>query len=304
VNNCRNCGRRELQDLGPIGRVNPFFLKRALGMEIRSPRTPNALKQKIRDLVQVSISVFSRITAQFAFVEMQLCRVCSFIQTAAPFYDDQISRLYLDYRSPSYNQERIRYESEYASIATSVGYDPVEIQTRRKALTKFLQKHLQSCDMRSVLDYGGSDGRFIPDIAGSKFVYEISSTKPIPGVTRVKSESELGTYSIVLLAHVTEHVPNPLKLVQELKAYIEPGGYLYIETPQEISDQQRRDLQNGNARFDIPIHEHINFYCLPAVSCLLEAAGFALVATESAPVDLGWIRGVHLRALGRKGSAI
>jgi hypothetical protein len=304
VNNCRNCGRGELQDLGPIGRVNPFFLKRALGMEIRSPKTPNALKQRIRDLVQVSLSVFSRITAQFAFVEMQLCSICSFIQTAAPFHDDQISRLYLDYRSPSYNQERINYESEYASIAASVGYDPVEIQTRTNALTKFLQKHLQSSDMRSVLDYGGSDGRFIPDIAGSKFVYEISSTKPIPGVTRVTSESELGTYSIVLLAHVTEHVPNPLKLVEELKAYIEPGGYLYIETPQEISDQQRTDLQNGNARFDIPIHEHINFYCLPAVSCLLEAAGFGLVATESAPVDLGWIRGVHLRALGRNGSAV
>ena len=284
--------------------MNPFFLKRAIGMEIRSPRTPNALKQKIRDLVQVPISLFSRITAQFAFVDMQLCRSCSFIQTAIPFYDDQISRLYLDYRSPSYHQQRTKYEAEYASIAASVGYDPVEIRTRTNALMRFLHKHLQTSDIRTVLDYGGSDGRFIPDIPGCKFVYEISSVEPIPGVTRIKSESELGTYSIVLLAHVTEHVPHPLKLVQKLRAYVEPRGYLYIETPQEISDQQRTDLQNGVAEFDIPIHEHINFYCLSAVAALLEAGGFDLVASEIAPVDLGWAKGVHLRALGRKPPAV
>ena len=300
MNNCRNCGKGELQDLGPIGRVNPFFLKRAIGMEIRSPRTPNALKQKIRDLVQVPISSFSRITAQFAFVDMQLCSSCSFIQTAIPFYDEQISRLYIDYRSPSYHQQRIQYEPEYASIAASVGYDPVEIRTRTNALTEFLGKHLGTSDIRTVLDYGGSDGRFIPNIPGSKFVYEISSVDTIPGVTRIKSESDLGAYSIVLLAHVTEHVPHPMNLVQKLKAYVEPGGYLYIETPQEISDQERTALQGGDARFDVPIHEHINFYCLAAVSALLESTGFDLVASELAPVDLGWAKGVHLRALGRK----
>ena len=303
MNNCRNCGIGEPQDLGPIGRVNPFFLKRAIGMEIRSPRTPTKLKQKIRDLAQLPISLFSRITAQFVFVDMQLCRNCSFIQTAIPFYDDQISRLYVDYRSPSYHQQRVRYEPEYAAIAEAVGYDPVEIRTRTHASTKFLQKHLQASEIQTVLDYGGSDGRFIPNIPGRKFVYEISSIDPMPGVTRIKRESELGSYSVVLLAHVTEHVPHPLKLVQKLKSYVEPGGYLYIETPQEILDPERTELQRGTARFDIPIHEHINFYSLPAVSALLGAGGFDVIATETATVDLGWAKGVHLRAVGRRPAA-
>lgn len=301
---CRNCNSSRLQDLGSIGKVNPFFLKRALGMEIRSPRTPNALKQKIRELVHIPISLLSRITAQFAFVDMQLCRDCSFIQTTIPFHDDEISRLYVDYRSPSYHQERVQYEPEYASIAAAVGYDPVEIRTRTTALTTFLQKHLQASDTRTILDYGGSDGRFIPNIPGSKFVYEISSIDPIPGITRIKSDADLSTYSIVLLAHVTEHVTHPLKLVEKLKALVEPGGYLYIETPQEISNQERADLQKGVARFDIPIHEHINSYSLPAVSALLEAGGFDIVGTETAAVDLGWVKGVHLRALGRRPSAV
>jgi hypothetical protein len=140
----------------------------------------------------------------------------------------------------------------------------------------------------------------MPDIPGSKFVYEISNIDPVPGVARIRSESELGTYSIVLFAHVTEHVPHPLNLVRKLSAYVEPKGYLYIETPQEISDQRRTDLQRNALRLDVGIHEHINYYCVPAVAALLEAAGFSVVAIESAPVDVGWATSVHIRALGRK----
>ena len=297
---CRNCGSSELKDLGPIGKLNPFFLKRALGIELRVPKSPNALKQKFRDLVAVPMSFLSRVTSQFAFVEMQVCEHCSFIQTSVPFHDDDIMRLYVDYRSPSYHQQRIWYEPEYAAIAAAVGYDPVEVRTRTTALTAFLRKELRTADPLTILDYGGSDGRFIPDIPGSKYVFEISDIDPVPGVARIRSESELGKYSLVLLAHVTEHATHPLNLVRKLSAYVEPGGHLYIETPQEISDQQRKELRNGVPRFDIPIHEHINSYCLTAVAALLEAAGFTAVAIESAFVDLGWVKGIHLRALGRK----
>jgi len=304
VSECRNCGRTQLKDLGPIGKVHPFFLKRALGIELRAPRSPNALKRKIRDLVAIPMSLFSRVISQSAFVEMQVCNHCFFIQTMLPFHDDDILRLYADYRSPSYHQQRVQYEPEYAAIAAAVGYDPVEVRTRTAALTAFLRKELSTSDPATVLDYGGSDGRFIPDIPGSKFVYEISNIDPIPGVTRIKSESELGTYSLVLLAHVTEHVPHPLDLVRKLTRYVEPGGHLYIETPQEISDQQRDELRSVATTFDIGIHEHINNYCLPAVGALLEAAGFSIVAIESAFVDLGWAKSTHLRALGRKALAV
>lgn len=297
---CRNCGASELNDLGRIGMVYPFFLKRVFGMEIRVPRSPNVVKQKIRDLVTFCMSVVSRVTTPFAFVEMQLCTHCSFIQTKIPFHDEDIKRLYRDYRSPSYNQERIHYEPEYTQIAPAIGQDQREVSTRQAALSLFLGKALPKLDGRTILDYGGADGRFMPNIPGSKFVYEISNTDPLPGITRIRSESELGTYSVVLFAHVTEHVPHPLNLVRKLSTYVEPGGYLYIETPQEISDEQRAGLQRDALRLDIGIHEHINYYCVPAVAALLEAAGFTVVAIESAPVDVGWATSVHIRALGRK----
>lgn len=297
---CRNCGGSELLDLGPIGKVLPFFLKRALGMELRVSRSPNAMKQKIREIITLPLGLLSRVTSQFAFVEMQLCKRCSFIQTSVAFREDDLKRLYADYRSPTYNRERIHYEPEFAAIAAAVGYDPVEVRARTMALNAFLRQHLPLEGPLTILDYGGSDGRFIPDIPGSRFVYDISNVLPLPGVTRIQAESELSKYSLVLLAHVTEHVTHPLNLVRKLSEYIQPGGHLYIETPQETSDEQRGDLRNGDARFDLGIHEHINYYCVPAVAALLEAAGFAVVATEVTHVDAGWAKAMHIRALGRK----
>jgi hypothetical protein len=270
-------------------------------MELRYPRSPNPWRQKIRELASSALSLISRFSVHNAFVEMQLCRRCFFIQTRTPFHDDDIMRLYLDYRSPSYNRERILYEPSYASIAESVGQHEVEIQSRTAALKDFLNQNLTTNRAFTILDYGGSDGKFIPDFPGNKFVYEVSDIDPIPGVTRIESESDLGQYSLVLLAHVIEHVPHPLDLVRKVASYVEPGGYLYIETPQEITDEDRNRFLHGASPFDITIHEHINSYCKLAVTGLLESAGLNVVAVQAGQVDVGWAQSVHIRALGRKG---
>ncbi|KAA6463095.1 methyltransferase domain-containing protein [Acidobacteria bacterium AB60] len=112
-------------------------------------------------------------------------------------------------------------------------------------------------------------------------------------------ESELGVYPLVLLAHVVEHLPDPLKLITKLRSYVADGGCLYIETPQEVSDQQRKDWVQGTSSLQIGIHEHINFYFPQSVSALLEAAGFEVAALECTRVDLGWAKSNHIRALGR-----
>lgn len=209
-------------------------------------------------------------------------------------------RLYSDYRSPSYNQERAQYEPSYESIATRVGQDEVEVRNRREALASFLRRNIGPNQLHTILDYGGSDGRFIPEISGRRFVFEISDINPILGVTRIDSEANLGRYSIVLLAHVIEHVPHPLDLVRKVASYVEPGGFLYIETPQEVPDKERDGLKRGIRKTQIEIHEHINSYCVPAVNCLLAEAGLQVVAIESSPVDVGWTKAIHIRALGQK----
>jgi Methyltransferase domain len=298
VGECRNCGSGETKDLGFIGEVAPFFLKRVLNLEYGLAPSRHPLKRLLRRIGPVSTAC-KKIYAKSILVEMQICECCSFIQTKKPFPEDAIAKLYADYRANSYNQERIRYEPEYAAIAPHVGQCAQEVETRKASLTRWLKDKLNG-DLVSMLDYGGADGMFLPDLPGRKYVFDISGTAPVGGVTGVKNESELASYGYIQLAHVLEHVPFPLALTKKAAFFLNNSGWLYIEVPQELDDGMRMQLERRDGSVRLAIHEHINQYCLRSVTELLRSAGLTLVSIQSDGVDFGWTKGTIIRALGRK----
>ena len=300
MNRCRNCDGANLQELGFTGRLAPFFLKRVFGVRLGVPSSSHPAKRWVQKLFSIPQAWLHRVSRPSAFVEMQICSDCSFVQTKMPFEETSINRLYMDYRAESYNRERVEYEPAYAKIAEEVGQAAVEIEGRVAAATKFIQQSVQGGPKFTILDFGGADGKFLPRLEGKKFVFEISNIPPIEGVTRLHTEDEMGTYSLVQLTHVIEHVVQPLGLVKHVASKVEPGGYLYIEVPQEISDQDRAALKSGKSQRVIDIHEHINSYCIDAVTKLIEGARLRLVAIEAGTMDVGWAKAVHIRALGQK----
>ena len=297
---CRNCGSPELRELGSIGKIAPFFLKRVFQIEMRVPVSPHPLKEFVRRIGRPGQRLFSKIYSKEAYLAMEICMDCSFVQTKYPFPEAWITRLYQDYRSDSYNRERIRFEPGYRLIADRVGVDRTEIANRVQAATEFLKGKLEIGPEFTMLDYGGADGRFLPDLPAEKYVYEISDIAPIGGVHRVATEAELRVYSYVHLAHVLEHLVQPLELVRRVVNYIQPGGYLYVEVPQEIPDADLRRLQEGKGKTELHVHEHINAYSTSAVRKLFEAVGLEVVAIQADRMDVGWASAVHLRALARK----
>jgi hypothetical protein len=110
----------------------------------------------------------------------------------------------------------------------------------------------------------------------------------------------LKPYSYIQLAHIPEHVANPLELVKKVCGWLQPRGSLYIEVPQDASDEKLRQLVSGTYRGALTIHEHINLYSARSVAKLLESAGLETVSVETAFVDLGWMQTTIIRALGRK----
>jgi hypothetical protein len=299
MDRCRNCGEKGcLDELGFIGQVAPFFLKRVYGIRLGRVRSANPWKQAVRRMVRIPQAMLERVNRPTALVEIQICERCSFVQTRLPFHEDAINRLYADYREDSYNRERIEAEPWYAGIAADVGHGRTELEARLTASANFLKERIQVGEDFTILDFGGSDGKFIPRLPGQKFVFEISAVEPVAGVTRIHSAAELGTYSLVQLAHVVEHVVEPLELVKYVATMVANGGFLYVETPQEITDAERARLRDGGRM--VGIHEHINSFCVQSVSKLIESAGLRLVAIEATHVDVGWGNAVHIRALGQK----
>jgi Methyltransferase domain len=151
-----------------------------------------------------------------------------------------------------------------------------------------------------MLDYGGSNGIFLPDLPGRKYVFDISNVAPADGITRVKSESELRSYPYIQLAHVLEHVPFPLALVKRAASFLDDSGHLYVEVPQELSDDVRTRLSSRGKNIRLTIHEHINQYCLSSVTELLRSAGLKPIVVQSELVDWGWTKGMLIRGLARK----
>jgi len=97
-------------------------------------------------------------------------------------------------------------------------------------------------------------------------------------------------------------VSEPLALLKRVSSYVKPNGYLYVEVPQDLRDDQISDLKRGPAPSGVPIHEHINGYCRSSVACLARAAGLQPIDIETTKVDLGWTTGTNIRALCKKQS--
>jgi len=296
---CRNCEAETMNDLGFIGEVAPFFLKRVLNLECGFAPSAHPVKRFLRRIEFLS-KTFQRIYGKSALIEIEICTTCSFIQTKMPFPDEAIARLYADYRSPSYNRERTRYEPEYASLASQVGSCTHEIQARTTGLSRWLTGKINIENDFSMLDYGGADGKFLPDLPGEKYVFDISDIAPAMGVTRIRDESGLGSYSYIQLAHVLEHVSYPLLLTKKAASFLKDAGYLYIEVPQELSDDAISRLAGGDETIKVDIHEHINRYSVKSVTELLRAAHLSVASIQAEEVDFGWTSATVIRALARR----
>lgn len=300
MRDCRNCGSAELRDLGFVGEVAPFFLKRVLNLQVRTAQARHPLRLLARRLCALPQRLFEKVYGCSAYAEMQICLACLFIQTKHAFADDALGRLYADYRSETYNAERIKYEPTYAALAKHVGVSEQEVQSRVGGLTEWLADKIHcGCDF-SMLDFGGSDGRFLPRFDGRKFVFEISDISPLNGIVRIPKEADLETYSYVQLAHVLEHVPEPLAFVTRVSSFVKPSGYFYIEVPQDLADAEITELKDGLIRRGLTVHEHINTYCASSVTSLVQAAGLEVVKIEPVEIDLGWILARNIRALCRR----
>jgi hypothetical protein len=302
MSHCRNCGSLELQDLGFIGVLAPFFLKRVFNAELAIRKSTDRRKRAIQRFTRAAQRILQRIQPPAVAVELQSCIACSFVQTKVPFHDEDISRLYADYRSETYNRERNHYEPTYGTIANQVGEHTENGLRRVDALTVWLNTKA-TLSGGAILDYGGADGKFLPDLPCQKFVYEISDIRPAPGVTRIAEETALQSYSYVQLSHVLEHVTQPLQMARHVASLVQPGGYLLIEVPQDSSTEILQKLQSGWTDYSITIHEHINQYSVLAVQKLLEATGLEVIALDAIPVDTPLAKQSFIRGLAQRRTA-
>ena len=314
---CRVCGNDETTIL-PVGKYADFFLLRVdtnkdefrLFSRVDLIRTrPAALPVRALRRIRRMLAPPKLKPALPFRTDMQACALCHSITPCHEYSADDLLGLYRDYRSETYNRDRISVEPWYAQIVNDVGSHPLEVKNRNAAVDSFLNKNASHFAGGSMIDYGGSDGRMIPSFAHNQFdsifVYDASGA-PLHDsvdVRKVKKIADPGakTYSFLTCMHVLEHVGNPRTLVIEAARLLAPGGLMYIEVPHELTKIVREDFERRVIDTPITIHEHINLFDRASVVALVGSIdGLVLIDDAEDVVDLGWISGLIGRFLVRK----
>ncbi len=228
--------------------------------------------------------------------------------------DEQLERLYKDYRGERYFRQRNRYEPWYTSAINSGMGGEIEMRKRRAALGDALSQAGIKNDFRNVLDHGGDRGQMLQDLnAGRKAVYEISGVASEPGVDAI-GEEELRTHEwdLILSCHVLEHLTFPAKFVAELVSLGRTGTVYFIEVPDEsvpncrfnATFAQRRWLEwlvksphllklfdflatGTRARLGValpflffPLREHLTFFTVSGIKSMLGQNGLSVLTAR------------------------
>jgi SAM-dependent methyltransferase len=191
------------------------------------------------------------------------CPRCELVFCGFRFTSQEESRYYQDYMTGDYVTHRI----EYDGIAWSVNqnyYTTDEYKSlRQNKIAQGVSAVVDTTTINSVLDYGGNTGELIPHELShaQRYVLEVQDRTLSPGVKRLTNHQLV---DLVICAHTLEHVSDPNNLVKDIKQYINPNGYLYIEVPNE---------SRGDGRVGW-FHEHINLFSPTALIQLLTTNGF------------------------------
>lgn len=199
------------------------------------------------------------------------CPACGTLFLDMRFDDSEMARLYRDYRGNEYEAQREHFEPGYTTRNRALVAGDAHIPE----IDAFLRPRLPA--RPAVLDWGGDTGLNTPlrREAALHHVLDISGRPLVDGAVAVAAPQ--GTYDVIVLAHVLEHVPEPGSLIDQVRAAMAARTRLYVEVPFEVL--MRAAETDGTAwRRKRHWHEHINFFSPVGLRRLLEGHGLQVEA--------------------------
>jgi SAM-dependent methyltransferase len=169
-----------------------------------------------------------------------------------------------------------------------------------EALARFVPIDAPPAGSR-VLDFGCGDGKFLDrlqDRGWKTFGIEPSTDFAFSRHEQLREPPADGRFSLVILHHVLEHIPEPLTLLKQLAASLEVGGTLFVSIPSVDNLPQHQDL-----KYCIDGRHHIVAFSERCLSELLGRAGLSLAALlddEGLDREITGGRPLRLRIVARR----
>lgn len=91
-------------------------------------------------------------------------------------------------------------------------------------------------------------------------------------------EESFSKFDVVTMAHVIEHVHNPLQMIEASYRLLKPGGFLWIETPNLNSQGHTKYGRNWRG---LEPPRHLTIFTETSLAGALEKSGFIEISTQS-----------------------
>lgn len=308
---CRCCNSSKVIIATNRGHLAPFFAKRVHGLHV------STFLEKIEYNFFNSTSLLKRLFYFFCKflstlilfkkffnfrnnlnVDIIICSNCFFISPRKEYSYNELFNLYHDYRKNSYNIERVCYEPWYDKIKDSVGINSLEIENRKQNLDLiFIKKNFNYDEIKSVIDWGGNEGHFIPNVLKNKdiYIFDPSSSSVIDkSYKKISRRDLLPNVDCIILAHVLEHVGNPKSFLIDVLRNLKQGGVIYLEVPQDKSLNEIQEIVNNPQASKFEIHEHINIFTEKSLNFLGLDLGLELIYSSTKNIDFGWVNNFEI----------
>ena len=137
-----------------------------------------------------------------------------------------------------------------------------------------------------VLDVGAGTGDFL--LAAKKRGWEVYGSEPNYGARTLASKKGVeleeetrgfssGSFDVITLWHVLEHVPNLEEQIEELYRLLKPDGLLVIAVPNFKSDDAQKYKEHW-AAYDVP--RHLYHFSPSAIGKIFNSSGFFLTSQK------------------------
>jgi hypothetical protein len=224
------------------------------------------------------------------------CCNCNLVFLDIRFSDNELTKLYKNYRGAEYDKLREFYEEDYAFKKYDLGYEINYIDQ----IEFFIEKNSKL--PQKVLDWGGDSGINTPfkNKASKIDVYDISGTPTLGNITKVnKLDVSQDFYDLIICSNVLEHVPYPSEVLSDIKEVMKKQTYLYIELPfEELMQNSIEDKEKLKKYW----HEHINFYSKESISALLSNLELSIIEINILEISLGKKIGKVFQILAKIGN--
>jgi 2-polyprenyl-3-methyl-5-hydroxy-6-metoxy-1,4-benzoquinol methylase len=181
-----------------------------------------------------------------------------------------------------YGEYSIYHQSEGAEQAVfdqSSGHS----STRSARLLERLNSYAEFSMTGRLLDIGCGNGALLRTFGGSAGLWSLAGTelnnknkKVVENINGVEAlytdrpDQVPGTFDIITMVHVLEHVLTPLGFIAALREKLEPGGLLVFEVPDYSQNP-----------FDLLIEDHCTHFSALTLPQLIRQQGYEVLVTTT-----------------------